>query len=380
LTFQSERGILYLHVGVRLALTQLSEGNRKGLPLPREEVELPENTYIAIEGAIGVGKTTLARLIRDEFEAELLLEVFEENPFLSDFYTDRERYAFQTQIFFLLSRYRHQQQVVPATLQRIPLISDYTFAKDRLFAHLNLKDDELEMYERVHAILAEKILLPDLIVYLKADLDTLMQRISFRDRTYEREMDRDYMEALRIAYERFFADYDRAPVLPIDTNSLDIVHNPQDLAQMVSRIKSALEQGTYQRPLPRIGPVLDETDRAVFMEGRRRLGDLQRWHLALDREKGFLTDLYFNFICLTEEMGELGAELKQVWVDQERHYKRVGNRREAQDRALQEHLPHLREELADCLAYILKLANYTEVDLEEAYLEKMKTNVGRTWR
>jgi len=208
--------------------------------------------YIAIEGAIGVGKTTLARLIRDEFDAELLLEVFEENPFLSDFYADRERYAFQTQIFFLLSRYRHQQQVVPATLQRGSLISDYTFAKDRLFAHLNLKDDELEMYERVHNILAEKITLPDLIVYLKADTDTLMKRIAFRDRTYEREMDRDYMEAVRMAYERFFADYDLVPVLPIDTNELNIVHDPQDLAQVVGRIKSALEEGTYQRPLPQM--------------------------------------------------------------------------------------------------------------------------------
>ncbi len=341
---------------------------------------MPEKVYIAIEGAIAVGKTTLARLIRDEFDAELLLEVFEENPFLSDFYTDRERYAFQTQIFFLLSRYRHQQQVVPATLQHSSLISDYTFAKDRLFAHLNLKDDELEMYERVHAILAEKITLPDLIVYLKADTDTLMKRIAFRDRTYEREMDRDYLEALGIAYERFFADYNRAPVLPIDTNKLDIVHNPQDLTQVVSHIKSALEKGTCQRRLPRIGPALDEADRAVFMEDGRRLGDLQRWHLALDREKGFLTDLYFNFLCLTEEVGELGAELKQVWAAQERHYNRVGNRREAQDQAMQEQLPHLREELADCLAYILKLANYTGVDLEEAYLEKMKTNVGSNWR
>jgi deoxyguanosine kinase len=336
--------------------------------------------YIAIEGAIGVGKTTLARLIRDEFDAELLLEVFEENPFLSDFYTDRDRYAFQTQIFFLLSRYRHQQQVVPATMQRGSLISDYTFAKDRLFAHLNLKDDELEMYERVHAILAEKIVLPDLIVYLKADTDTLMKRIAFRDRTYEREMDKGYMEALRMAYERFFADYDRVPVLPIDTNEINIVDNPQDLAQVVGRIKSALERGTYQRPLPRIGPALDEVGRVDLAEGGRRLGDFQRWHLALDREKGFSTDLYLNFICLTEEVGELGAELKQVWVAQEKHYERVGNRREAQDRALQEQLPHLQEELADCLAYILKLANYTGVDLEEAYLEKMKTNLGRNWR
>jgi len=333
---------------------------------------LPENVYIAIEGAIGVGKTTLARLIRDEFDAEVLLEVFEENPFLSDFYADRERYAFQTQIFFLLSRYRHQQQVVPATLQRGPLISDYTFAKDRLFAHLNLKDDELEMYERVHAILAEKIMLPDLIVYLKADTDILMRRIALRDRTYEREMDRDYMEALRIAYERFFADSDRVPVLPIDTNNLDFVRYPQDLAQVVGQIKSALEKGTYQRSLPQIGPALDEADRAVFAESRRRLGDFQRWHLALDREKGLLPDLYFNFLCLTEEVGNLGAELKGAWTAQEKFYKRVGNRREALDRAVQERLPQLRQELADCLVSLLRLANYTGIDLVEACISGMK--------
>ncbi len=338
---------------------------------------MAEKVYIAIEGAIAVGKTTLARLIRDEFDADLLLEVFEENPFLSDFYTDRERYAFQTQIFFLLSRYRQQQKVVPETLQRSSLISDYTFTKDRLFAYLNLKDDELEMYERVHAILAEKIPLPDLIVYLKADLDTLMNRIAFRDRTYEREMDKDYMEALRLAYERFFADYDRVPVLPIDTNKLDIVNRPQDLAQVVGHIRSALEKGTYQRALPKIGPALDEADRAVFVEGRRRLGDFQRWHLALDREKGLLSDLYFNFLCLTEEVGDLGATLKGVWVAQEELYKKMGNRREALDRAIQERLPELRHELADCLAFLLRLANYTGVDLEEACLDEMKENKRR---
>ena len=121
--------------------------------------------FIAIEGVIGVGKTTLARLIRDSFEAELLLEVFEENPFLSDFYADRERYAFQTQIFFLLSRYRQQYRVIGPTLSHSALISDYSFAKDRLFAYLNLAGDELEMYERVHNVLAEKIPMPDLIVY-----------------------------------------------------------------------------------------------------------------------------------------------------------------------------------------------------------------------
>ena len=123
--------------------------------------------YIAIEGVIGVGKTTLARLLAQAFEADLLLEIFEENPFLSDFYADRDRYAFQTQIFFLLSRYHQQRRGVSAVIDEgRSLISDYTFAKDALFAHINLKGDELEMYHKVHQALAEKIVMPDLLVYL----------------------------------------------------------------------------------------------------------------------------------------------------------------------------------------------------------------------
>jgi len=213
---------------------------------------LPKNLYyIAIEGAIGVGKTTLARLIQNEFEAELLLEIFEENPFLSRFYADREKYAFQTQIFFLLSRYR-QHQVIPQILQSSTLISDYTFAKDQLFAHLNLKGDELEMYERVHAILAEKIITPNLIVYLRANTDVLMERIAFRDRSYERDMDRDYIESVRAAYERFFAHYDQCPLLPIDTNELNFVRDLDDLDYVVRRIKSVLREGIYQAPLLRL--------------------------------------------------------------------------------------------------------------------------------
>jgi deoxyguanosine kinase len=335
---------------------------------------LTRNLYIAIEGAIGVGKTTLARLIKDELDAELLLEVFEENPFLSDFYADRERYAFQTQIFFLLSRYRQQHKVIQQTLKRSFLISDYTFAKDRLFAHLNLGDDELTMYERVHAILAEKIPTPDLVVYLQADTDTLMERIAVRDRSYERGMSRDYIDSVRLAYERFFTGYTEAPVLAMDTNDLNVVRHAGDLTQVVGAIRSALTQGIYQRPLPQIEPAVGaeiEEGEVSLVEGRRRLGDLQRWHRALDQERGFLADLYFNFICLTEEMGKLGAQMKDVWAAQERLYEKIGNRQEAQDRALQERLPDLREGLADCLTYLLKLANYTGVDLERAYLAKL---------
>jgi deoxyguanosine kinase len=341
---------------------------------------LPKNLYIAIEGGIGVGKTTLARLIKDGFDAELLLEVFEENPFLGDFYADRERYAFQTQIFFLLSRYRQQHKVIQQTLKRSSLISDYTFAKDRLFAHLNLGDDELSMYERVHAILAEKISTPDLVVYLQADTDTLMERIAVRDRSYERGMSRDYIDSVRLAYERFFTGYTEAPVLTIDTNNLNVVRHPEDLAQVAGAIRSALTEGIYQPYLPQVEPVVGaEIEEEILFEGRQRLGDFQRWHLALDREKGFLTDLYFNFICLTEEIGELGAQLKDVWAVQETLYKKIGNRQEAQDRALQERLPDLREELAACLVYLLKLANYTGVDLEQAYLAKVGVHKEGIW-
>src|SRR5512135_287463 len=182
--------------------------------------------YAAIEGVIGVGKTTLVRLLRAAFEAEILLEIFEENPFLSDFYSDRERYAFQTQIFFLLSRYHQQRRTVPDLLAAgKSLISDYTFAKDALFARINLKGDELEMYYKVHEALGEKIPKPDLIVYLRAVTPVLMQRIALRDRPYERNMEVDYIEQLNRSYEDFFSKpYDSVPVLTIDTNSLNIIN------------------------------------------------------------------------------------------------------------------------------------------------------------
>src|SRR5512143_2588844 len=182
---------------------------------------IPESRmYIAIEGVIGVGKTTLVRLLRPIFEAEMLLEIFEENPFLSDFYSDRERYAFQTQIFFLLSRYHQQRRTVPDMLAAgKPLISDYTFAKDALFARINLKGDELEMYHRVHEALAEKIPTPDLTVYLYADTDTLMQRIALRDRPYERSMERSYIAELGSAYDDFFTHLAGA-YITIDTSPL----------------------------------------------------------------------------------------------------------------------------------------------------------------
>ena len=215
--------------------------------------------YIAIEGVIGVGKTTLARLLQPVFQSALVLEVFEENPFLSDFYSDRQRYAFQTQIFFLLSRYYQQRRSVPEILKSgEPLITDYTFTKDALFARINLAGDELEMYYRVHDALAEKIPLPNLIVYLRADTDVLMQRIASRDRPYERNMERDYIDQLNHAYDFFFIENQarnvtgNVTVLTLDTNELDYIRHLDDLKWVENRIRQGLKQVPFQAPLPLI--------------------------------------------------------------------------------------------------------------------------------
>lgn len=215
--------------------------------------------YVAIEGVIGVGKTTLARLLQPAFQSALVLEVFEENPFLSDFYSDRQRYAFQTQIFFLLSRYYQQRRSVPEILKRgESLITDYTFAKDALFARINLVGDELDMYYRVHDALAEKIPLPSLIVYMRAEPDVLMQRIASRDRPYERNMEREYINQLNQAYDAFFVDNQarnvggNVPVLTLDTNELDYVRRVDDLKWVENRIRQTLKQVPFQASLPMI--------------------------------------------------------------------------------------------------------------------------------
>ena len=246
--------------------------------------------FIAIEGVIGVGKTTLARMLAPDLGGEALLEVFEENPFLSDFYADRARYAFQTQIFFLLSRYRQQHQAVPNALLRGPLFSDYTFAKDSLFAHLNLSGDELTVYEKLHSALAEKIPTPDLLIYLRADLDTLMARIAMRDRPYERGMDRNYIDSLRLAYEGFFTAYTASTVLVIDTNNLNIVAEPQAYADVRERIRSALG-GTFQQALMQV-PTTPSAPKAPELA-------------PVTREARSLRD----FAALTQSIGNLGAIL-----------------------------------------------------------------------
>ncbi len=207
--------------------------------------------YLAVEGVIGVGKTTLVRMLQQTFSAEICLEVFEENPFLARFYEDRARYAFQTQMFFLLSRYHQQRRETAHVLsQKHSLLSDYTFDKDAIFASINLAGDELEMYFRIHEALAEKIPKPDLILYLRADTDTLMKRIAQRDRPFERNMETAYIAQLGKAYDAYFARANASPVLTLDTNHLDIVESAADLETIAQRVRQALQLSPFQPELP----------------------------------------------------------------------------------------------------------------------------------
>jgi deoxyguanosine kinase len=329
-----------------------------------------DKKYIAIEGVIGIGKTTLARLLQPRFHASVLLEVFEENPFLADFYGDRERYAFQTQIFFLLSRYHQQNKAVPEALAKGMLVSDYTFAKDELFAWLNLKDDELAMYGRVHAALSEKIPKPNLIVYLKADLDVVMRRIALRDRPYERDMDRNYIQQLAEAYDAWLNNLADVPVLTIVADQLDFLARKEDLDLVAGKIEVALQD---QTAVPRPAAVQD----ALLKEGG--LAAYQQFHRYLDKTKEFDPNLFFNYILLTEEMGEIARELVKVWGDGKRLASDGRTLEDAQQEAINKNRANLRSELADLLAYTIRLANYTGIDLEQAYLDKMYQNIGRDW-
>ncbi|MFO7743513.1 MAG: deoxynucleoside kinase [Anaerolineae bacterium] len=272
---------------------------------------------MAIEGPIGVGKTTLARLLQPRFGSTLVLEAFEENPFLSDFYGDRARYAFQTQMFFLLSRYRQQQSIRSILLDE-PVISDYTFGKDSLFAHLNLAGDELEMYRRLYAVLAERVASPDLVLYLQADTDVLMARIAARDRPYERKMDRDYIADVNEAYERYFANYRRTPLLSLDTNNLNYVQDASALAFVEGKAREALGIGGYQQTLPQMERSMVATiQRPRPEEARHQLG----------------RDVLHEFMSANQALARIG----RILVDEEASHEQVLSMR----RALHDALGHL---------------------------------------
>ncbi len=208
---------------------------------------MDEPSYIAIEGVIGVGKTTLATILAEKLGAQLQLEEVEENPFLEKFYDDMRGYAFQTQIFFLLSRYRQQTELAQASLFKQKVVSDYTFSKDRIFAYINLNDDELALYEKLVKILERDIVKPDMVLYLQASPHVLMERIAKRGRPFERNMPQDYIETLNNAYNYFYFHYTDTPLVIVNTDSLDLVANRLHVDSLIEFINTHKKGTIYYR-------------------------------------------------------------------------------------------------------------------------------------
>jgi deoxyguanosine kinase len=198
--------------------------------------------YIVVEGPIGVGKTSLARLLAEEFSARPVMEQVEENPFLKKFYEEPGAYAFQTQLFFLLSRYRQQRQLAQQDLFNQCTVADYLFAKDHIFAQVNLEGDELALYRQLFSLLGSRLPKPDLVVYLQARADVLMERLRKRDRDYERRIAPDYVRRIAEVYRDFFFYYDETPLLVVNCSEMDFVAHSEELADLVREIR-AMGQG-----------------------------------------------------------------------------------------------------------------------------------------
>ncbi len=205
--------------------------------------------YIAIEGPIGVGKTSLAELLSKELGARLVLEDFEDNPFLADFYNDPERFGFQAQLFFLLQRYRQQQDLRQVDMFQKLLITDYMFVKDRLFASLNLDDKEMHLYDTVASLLERNIIRPDLVIYLQADTDVLMKNIAKRGRNMERNVTWEYIDALNQVYTEYFFRYQDTPLVIINTDNIDFVENEKDLKEVIDYIRQPVSGTKFFNPV-----------------------------------------------------------------------------------------------------------------------------------
>lgn len=210
---------------------------------------MEKGKFIVIEGPIGVGKTSLVNLLGRKFSARRVLEAAEDNPFLRQFYIDTRRYAFQTQLFFLLSRYRQQLELPQQDLFQKDVVCDYLFDRDRIFAYLNLDDNELALYEQIYGLLKARLVVPDVVIYLQASTDVLMERIKRRGRDYEKPISRQYLGELNQAYNYFFFHYSETPLLVINTSVIDFVKNPADLDDLSNQIRHAKKGTEYYTPL-----------------------------------------------------------------------------------------------------------------------------------
>ena len=206
--------------------------------------------YIAVDGPIGVGKTTLVELLAQRFDGVKILEDVS-NPFLPAFYGDRPGAAFQTELYFLLSRFKQQQDIAQRNLFDRLLVADYTFPKNRIFAYLNLSDDELMLFDKLYTLLEPQLAIPDLVIYLVADLDTCMGRIGKRQRDFERDMSTEYMTELIDAYNHYYHYYNRSPLLVVDTRNLNFAEQPDDFGDLIQRISQPIKGTQYYQPLGR---------------------------------------------------------------------------------------------------------------------------------
>jgi len=204
--------------------------------------------HIAVEGTVGVGKTSMAKVLGERLDAKLILEEFEENPFLSEFYDDPVRFAFQTLLFFLLQRYQQQQELRQVDMFHNLLISDYMFIKDRLFASLNLDEKEISLYDSIANMLERNVINPDLIIYLQADTSTLMKNIAKRGRDFEENISYDYINALNEIYTEYFFRYNETPLVIINTNHIDFVNNSADLDQVIDYIRQPVSGTKFFNP------------------------------------------------------------------------------------------------------------------------------------
>ncbi len=204
--------------------------------------------YLVIEGPIGVGKTSLAKLLARKMDARIVLERAEDNPFLKEFYKDPKRFAFQTQIFFLLSRYRQLQELSQMDLFERTTVTDYFFPKDRIFASINLDSSEMALYQQLYFLLNPTIPTPDLVVYLQAGPEILMDRVRHRGLEYEKPLTPDYLDALNQAYNDFFFQYTDSPLLVVQTSEIDFVNRRADLDDLIHQIKTMKKGTQYYVP------------------------------------------------------------------------------------------------------------------------------------
>ena len=209
--------------------------------------------HIAVEGTIGVGKTSLAKILAERIEGRLVLEEFEDNPFLTEFYKDPKRWAFQTQINFLISRYYQQIQLQQVNLFSDKIVSDYMFAKDKLFAQTSLDDNEMILYQKLASIFEKNITYPDLVIFLQSNVDRLMENINKRGRTYEKDIDWEYLSQLNDVYNQYFLRYDKGNLLVINTNNIDFVDNKKDLKQILDVVKTPFSGTKFFNPQHSIG-------------------------------------------------------------------------------------------------------------------------------